>query len=241
MGNPTHIAFIMDGNGRWAKRRGLERSEGHAKGAQVAEATVRLCADHGIRFVTLFAFSTENWKRPESEVHFLFQLLSEYLLEHTEEMINKGVRIRFMGRMPGLSPALRELIRKIEARSLHCDRLQMILAVNYGGRQEICDGFRKLHEELNARPPDQKEEILGALSEGFYRYLYLPDVPAPDLIVRTSGEKRISNCLLWQSAYSELYFTDTLWPDFDERCFDAALKEYSGRKRRFGGLDEQPS
>ncbi len=240
MGIPTHIAFIMDGNGRWAKQHQLDRSEGHAKGAEVAEATVRLSADRGIRYVTLFAFSTENWKRPENEVHFLFQLLSEYLLEHTEEMIKKGVRIRFMGRMKGLSPALQDLIRMIEAQSFSCDRLQMILAVNYGGRQEISDGFLRLHEALN-NDPGRKDEMIASLPETFERYLYLPDIPPPDLIIRTSGEKRISNCLLWQSAYSELYFTDTLWPDFDEKCFDEALKEYSRRKRRFGGLDEHPS
>ncbi len=240
MGIPSHIAFIMDGNGRWAKQHRLDRSEGHAKGAEVAEATVRLCADRGIRYVTLFAFSTENWKRPESEVHFLFQLLSEYLLDHTEEMIKKGVRIRFMGRMEGLSPVLQDLIWRIETQSLSCDRLQMILAVNYGGRQEICDGFLRLREALNNNP-NLKEEMILTLPETFARYLYLPDVPPPDLIVRTSGEKRISNCLLWQSAYSELYFTDTLWPDFDENCFEDALKEYSGRKRRYGGLDEHPS
>jgi undecaprenyl diphosphate synthase len=238
MGIPTHVAFIMDGNGRWATKRRFERSEGHAKGAQVAESTVRLCADYGIRYVTLFAFSTENWTRPEKEVHFLFQLLAEYLSEHAKEMMEKGVRIRFMGHTEGLTASLRTLMQKIENDSIHCDRLQMILAVNYGGRQEICDGFMKLFRYLSEHP-DRKQEIFATLPDRFDQYLYLPDVPAPDLIIRTSGEKRMSNYLLWQCAYSEMYFTDTLWPDFGEEQLQTALQDYAGRKRRFGGLDGQ--
>lgn len=237
MGNPAHIAFIMDGNGRWASRKGLPRSDGHAQGAEIAEATIRKCSELGIRYVTLFAFSTENWKRPAEEIQILFGILAHYLLEHTAEMISKGVRIRFLGKIEALPEETQSVIYKIQKESAHCDRLHMILAINYGGRQEICDGFLRLHEELLAHP-ERKEILFKDLPEKFTTFLYLPDVPPPDLIVRTSGEKRLSNFLLWQCAYSEFYFTDTLWPDFDDNELLKAIQEYSNRKRRFGGLEE---
>jgi len=233
---PSHIAFIMDGNGRWASSKALDRTEGHAKGAEVAESTVRLCNDFGIKYVTLFAFSTENWKRPSDEVKFLFKTLVYYLESRSEEMISRGVRIRFIGDLSHLNDETISLASKIEKKSLHCDKLHMILAVNYGGRQEIWNAALKL-ADLAVKEPE-KYTLLKEMDENkFGDFLSLPDVPDPDLIVRTSGEERMSNFMLWQMAYSELYFPKVFWPDFDKKEFEKALEVYAGRKRRFGGVD----
>src|SRR6056297_362414 len=232
---PKHVAFIMDGNGRWAKSKGLERSEGHAAGADVAEKMVRTCNDIGIRYCTLFAFSTENWKRPGDEVEFLFQTLIYYLEKRSPEMIEKGVRIRFAGHIESLPQDACECAKKIEANSKHCDVLHMIIALNYGGRQEIWDGVLRMFqawEKDELKPDDLQKDH----PEMFRNFLDLPDVPDPDVLIRTGGEMRLSNFLLWQLAYSELIFTHAMWPDLDREVLLTLLKEYSERERRFGGL-----
>src|SRR6056297_2157064 len=232
---PAHIAFIMDGNGRWAKSRGLDRSEGHAAGADVAEKTVRFCNDIGIQYCTLYAFSTENWKRPGEEVEFLFQTLIYYLEKKSPEMIEKGVRIRFTGHIESLPQDAYECARDIEKNSEACNDFQMIIALNSGGRQEIWDGVLRIVRDVNNGNlnPDSLQDDNPELLRP---YLNLPDVPDPDLLVRTGGEKRLSNFLLWQMAYSELIFTDTMWPDLDSETIMSLLREYSVRERRFGAL-----
>lgn len=232
---PTHIAFIMDGNGRWAKNKGLERSDGHAAGADVAEKMVRACNDIGIQYCTLFAFSTENWKRPGEEVEFLFQTLIYYLEKRSPEMIEKGVRIRFTGHIESLPWDAYECARKIEVNSKHCDDFQMIIALNYGGRQEIWDGVLRMFKAFE-KGELKLDDLKNDQPEKFRSFLNLPDVPDPDLLVRTGGEMRLSNFLLWQMAYSELIFTHTMWPDLDREVLLTLLKEYSERERRFGGL-----
>ncbi len=232
---PRHVAFIMDGNGRWAKQNGLERSDGHAAGAEVAEKVVRLCNDVGIKYCTLYTFSTENWKRPTEEVEFLFQTLVYYLESKSPEMIERGVRIRFTGHIESLPEKAFNTAQNIEKSSEHCDKLHMILALNYGGRQEIWDAFLRMYEQV--KNGEIKESVLHDENSEFLRsFLNLPDVPDPDLLVRTSGEKRLSNFLLWQLAYSEMIFTNVHWPDFDKVEFFKVLSEYSKRNRRFGGL-----
>ncbi len=233
---PDHVAIIMDGNGRWAEDKGLERSEGHAKGAEVAENTVRLCEKLDINYITLFAFSTENWKRPGEEVQFLFKTLVYYLENRSPEMIEKGVRIRFAGHIESLPGEAYDVSKRIEERSKECDKIQMILAINYGGRQEIWDTFVKMYQDYR-RQGIEAEQLADYAPESLRKYLYLPDVPDPDLLIRTSGEQRLSNFLLWQLAYTEFVFTQTHWPDFDKETFREILKDYSMRDRRFGGVD----
>jgi undecaprenyl diphosphate synthase len=224
--HPKHVAIIMDGNGRWAKKQGKKRMFGHEKGAEVAEKIIEYASNSGVRYLTLYTFSTENWKRPEEEVNFLFKLFIKYLESRMKKIISKGVRMRFSGRIDKMPEDIQNAIKKIEEKSKNNDKLDLIMAMNYGARQEITDSVNKLLS-------DGKKEIT---INDIQNYLYLPDVPDVDLLIRTSGEKRISNFLLWQIAYSELYFTDVLWPDFDEKEFDKALSEYARRERRFGGI-----
>jgi len=223
---PNHVAIIMDGNGRWARRKGLPRVEGHRKGAEVVENVVRWSAEFGIKYLTLYTFSTENWKRPKEEVEFLFSLLVEKLETKALELIKENVRLRFMGRLEDLPEKLKNKCREAEEMTKSNDGLNLIIALNYGGRAEIVDAVERI----------LREGITEVNEEGFRKYLYLPDVPDPDLIIRTSGEMRLSNFLLWQSAYSELYFTEKLWPDFTKDDFIKALEDYSKRERRFGGV-----
>lgn len=227
MAIPVHVAFIMDGNGRWAKKKGLERIEGHRKGAEVADAASHWCADLGIRYVTLYAFSTENWRRPKEEVEFLFELMLLYIGSKITNMLEEGVRMRFMGRLNELPPKLGDFVFQIENKTSMGKKLDVIVALNYGGRAEIVDAVNEILKI-------GKEQIL---EEDIAMNLYLPDVPEPDLIIRTSGEERLSNFLTWQSVYSELFFTGTLWPDFTKEEFHRAVDDYSKRKRRFGALD----
>lgn len=223
---PTHVAIIMDGNGRWAQRRGLPRIEGHRRGALKAEKVVEWAAELSIKYVTFYAFSTENWKRPREEVEYLFSLLLKLLRQKLKKMIEEGVRIRFTGVIEELPKEVVEFCRECEEKTRHNDRIHAILALNYGGRREIVDAFNKAIENGITR-----------LDEAQLRnWLYLPDVPDPDLVIRTSGEMRISNFLLWQIAYSELYFTKVLWPDFTKQDFLRAIEDYERRQRRFGGL-----
>ena len=223
---PVHVAFIMDGNGRWAQRRGLERIEGHKKGAEIADSASHWCADLGIGYVTLYAFSTENWRRPRQEIDFLFQLMLIYISSKLGSMLEEGVRMRFIGRLNELPQKLNEFTKEIEKKTSLCRKLNVIVALNYGGRAEIVDSVNRVIESGKHRVSEEDIE----------ENLYLPDVPEPDLIIRTSGEKRISNFLTWQSVYSELFFTRTLWPDFEKEEFERILDEYSKRKRRFGAL-----
>ncbi|MFN4200608.1 MAG: polyprenyl diphosphate synthase [Fervidobacterium gondwanense] len=221
----THIAFIMDGNGRWAQKQGKPRTYGHYVGAYKIEEVVRWCAARGVKYTTFYAFSTENWKRPPKEVEFILGLLVEKIGEFYERMSKENVRLRFIGRLDGLPDIVREKCIEYEEKTKDNTKIQVIMALNYGGRAEIVDAVKKIFEE--------KAEIS---EENFKNYLYAPDVPDPDLVVRTSGEMRISNFLIWQIAYSELYFSNLLWPEFSEEELDRAIESYRKRERRFGGI-----
>jgi undecaprenyl diphosphate synthase len=229
---PRHVAIIMDGNGRWASRRGLPRLEGHRKGAEALRRVVEMCPDLGIDILTVFAFSTENWRRPQSEVAGLMTLLRRYLRRETAELEEKGVRVRIIGDRAGLEPDIVSMIDALEQRTAKCDRFGLVIALNYGGRAEIADAARRLAAEVAAGrldPQDIGEDTVGAM-------LATADLPDPDLVIRTSGEQRISNFLLWQCAYSEFVFVPELWPDFDRAAFERALSAFGARERRFGAV-----
>ncbi len=228
---PKHVAVIMDGNGRWARRQGLPRTEGHSKGIRVADDLAHWSADRGIRYVTLYTFSTENWKRPKEEIRFLFSIMVDYLRERLPEMVKEGLRMRFIGRRDQLGRELTQFCDYIEESTSKGERLDLLIALNYGGRTEIVDALRKI-AKTGADPEKIDEQAIAS-------NLYTRDVPDPDLIIRTSGEHRMSNFLLWQSAYSEFYFTETLWPDFNENEFQSILEDYSARQRRFGSISEE--
>ena len=227
---PRHIAIIMDGNGRWAKKRGLPRTAGHKVGAETFRRIATYCRDLGIDYLTVYAFSTENWKRSQDEVNAIMSLLKQYLLESIEKMERDNIRLRFLGDLSAISPELRELVKKTDEISARMSGFQANVCLNYGGRDEILRairGFMTACEQGKA----EKEQ----LSEAFFsEFLDSRGLPDPDLIIRPSSEVRTSNFLLWQSAYSEYYFCDTLWPDFDERELDRAIAEYQRRDRRFG-------
>ena len=221
---PTHVAIIMDGNGRWAEARGLERGEGHKAGAKTLMNVVKWCGDRGIRYVSVYAFSTENWKRPEKEVSGLMRLFGSMLSKEAATLVKNRVRLRVIGRRGDLSMPLRKAISALEKRTASFRR-ELVLCVSYGGRAEIVDAVNQAIE--------RGEKVT---EETFRSYLYAPDVPDPDLVIRTSGEQRTSNFLLWESAYSEYHFTPTYWPDFSERDLDIALEDYAGRHRRKGDV-----
>jgi len=226
---PKHVAIIMDGNGRWARKRGLPRVAGHYKGAEVAEDIIEYCVELGIKHLTLFAFSTENWNRPKEEVKALFELMENYIRSKREKLYSLGVRIKFIGRRDRLSKSLVNLMEEIERDSENFKNLFLNVAIDYGGRDDI---LRAVKKALQVQPSKLDEET-------FSQFLDLSCSPDPDLLIRTAGEKRISNFLLWNLAYTELYFTDTLWPDFTREEFMKALEDYSKRKRKFGRvLDE---
>jgi undecaprenyl diphosphate synthase len=214
------VAIITDGNGRWAQQRGLSVAEGHEAGADTVKARLRDAADLGVRELTVYSFSTENWSRPEAEVAALMAMFSARILEETPELHAEGVRMRFIGRRAGVDPELVAQMEWAEATTRANERITLYVAFNYGGRAEIVDAARA---------------FTGQTEEEFRAHLYAPEMHDPDLIIRTSGERRLSNYLLWQSAYSELHFTDVLWPDFSRADFEAALGEYLARRRRFGG------
>ena len=227
---PRHVAVIMDGNGRWAKQRGRPRLFGHRAGAESLRAVLRACRDHGVEYLTVYAFSTENWVRPKDEVGGLMSLLKTFLKKDEHELHENQVRLRVTGRIEDLPRSVRtELERVMEATKAYT-RWHLILALSYGGRTEITDAVRAIARKVKAgelEPEAVDETVIS-------RHLYLPDVPDPDLMIRTSGELRLSNFLLWELSYAEFYFTDTLWPDFREPQFAEALAEYSRRQRRFG-------
>lgn len=229
---PVHLAVIMDGNGRWAKRRGLPRSAGHRAGSEKLRSMTEWCGNRGIQYLTVYAFSTENWSRPSEEVSTLMSLLVEFLEKYDGEMSRQGVRLRVLGDMESLRPDIRTALENAVRRSAERKKMQLIIAFNYGGRREIVHAAQSL-----ARAAATGELLPEEISEEtISKNLYLPDVPDPDLIIRPSGELRLSNFLLWESAYSELWFADVLWPDFTEQDLDRALRDYSNRDRRYGGV-----
>lgn len=219
MSAPRYVAIITDGNGRWAQRRGLPVIEGHRAGADVVKARLRDAAELGIEELTVFSFSTENWNRSEQEVEGLMRMFGERIASETPELDAEGVRMRFVGRREGVRPELVERMAWAEEETAGNDRITLFVAFNYGGRAEIVDAARSFQ---------------GGSEEEFRRHLYAPEMHDPDLLIRTSGEQRISNYLLWQCAYSELVFREELWPDFDRAAFESALAEYETRQRRFG-------
>lgn len=227
---PRHVAIILDGNGRWAKRRALPRSAGHKAGAENFRNIATYCKELGIEYLTVYAFSTENWKRPPEEVSTIMQLLEKYLHESIETMARENIRLRFLGDTSVLSPELRALIERTNAISEGIEGFQANICLNYGGRDEIVRAARAYAEDVQNGAENTLTE------ETFSRYLYSDGIPDPELMIRTSGEQRLSNFLLWQCAYAEFYFTDVLWPDFDRKEFDRALEVYSRRDRRFGGV-----
>jgi undecaprenyl diphosphate synthase len=225
---PNHIAIIMDGNGRWAEQRGLPRFEGHLAGVKSVRSTVRCLRQYPIKYVTLYGFSTENWERPQDEVINLFRLLEEVADREALEFHKLGVRIRHLGRLEDLPQGLRQAVNRAIELTKNNTGMTLSLAFNYGGRTEILDAVRSIIAD--GVPPQSINEEL------FNSYLYTAGLPDVDLIIRTGGELRISNFLIWQATYSEYYFTDVLWPDFDEKEIKKALLSYSRRQRRFGGL-----
>ncbi|MBQ7144115.1 MAG: di-trans,poly-cis-decaprenylcistransferase [Oscillospiraceae bacterium] len=227
---PCHIAVIMDGNGRWAKKRGLPRTAGHAAGAETFRRVATYCRDIGVKYLTVYAFSTENWKRPKEEVDAIMGLLEKYLLEAIEKMERDHIRLKFFGDTSVLSPVLRERIAETDAISARMDGFQANVCLNYGGRDEIVRAAARWAELAAAGETEPLTE------ERFSGLLWSGGIPDPELLIRPGGELRLSNFLLWQSAYTELIFTDTLWPDFDAREIDRAIEEFNRRDRRFGGL-----
>jgi undecaprenyl diphosphate synthase len=215
-----YVAIITDGNGRWAQRRGVPTIEGHQAGADVVKARLRDAVELGIEELTVFSFSTENWSRSAEEVSGLMTMMGERILGETPELDREGVRMRFIGRREGVAPDLVERMEWAEAKTADNERITLFIAFNYGGRAEILDAARKFE---------------GGSEEDFRRHLYAPDMHDPDLLIRTSGEQRISNYLLWQCAYAELVFAEELWPDFDRAAFERSLEEFTERRRRFGG------
>lgn len=230
---PRHVAFIMDGNGRWAEQRGLSRLEGHRSGVHNARSLVKYLNKRHIEYATLYVFSTENWSRPEYEVSGLLALLEEIIEEEARELHKNGISLRHLGSLKGLSPGLQKAIDRALKITENDTGMTVSFAFNYGGRLEVLDAVRRLMVE-GVSPQAVDEEIFG-------NYLYTAGLPDVDLVIRTGGEIRISNFLVWQAAYSEYYFTPVLWPDFDEKELDKALMSYSQRQRRFGGLGASSS
>jgi undecaprenyl diphosphate synthase len=234
---PAHVAMIMDGNGRWAKRRLMNRVRGHQRGVEVVRDMVRSCADLGIAHLTLYAFSTENWARPKAEISALMELLKKFLRDEIDELLENGIRLSTVGQIERLPADVRERLRDAMSRTARGRRMTLHLALSYGGREELVSMVRSLASRArdgSLDPADITEAVVSA-------HLYTRDVPDPDLLIRTSGEQRISNFLLWQIAYAELFFTETLWPDFTREELVRILRVYQGRDRRFGKVDPAAS
>lgn len=232
---PRHVAIIMDGNGRWAATRGLPRAEGHRRGVEALRRTVRAAGEMGIKILTIFSFSAENWSRPASEIGELMGLLRRFVRNDLAELHQNNIHVRVIGERAGLDPDIGRLLVEAEDLTKHNDGLTLVVAFNYGARQEIVRAARRIAEAVQrgeARTQDIDMDAFG-------RFLDAPDIPDPDLIIRTSGEQRLSNFLLWQAAYSELVFVPTYWPDFDRAALESAIREYQQRERRFGGLVAQ--
>lgn len=230
---PKHVALIMDGNGRWAKNHNRPRDFGHQRGAKALENISLYANKIGITYMTVYAFSTENWNRPEKEVKGLMDLLRRYLKGHIKDSSKNNLKIKIIGHVRGLPQDIQKLIIKLEDITKDKEGMTLNIALNYGGRDEIIRGVFRLLEDIES----QKIEHSQVDEAAFSKYLDTANIPDPDLIIRTSGEQRLSNFLTWQSAYSEFYFTDCLWPDFDEEEFDKALEVYKNRDRRFGAIE----
>lgn len=229
---PRHIAIIMDGNGRWAKKRGLPRSAGHSAGASTFRKIARYCNNIGIKYLTVYAFSTENWKRPKEEVDSIMDLLRSYLKEAISDFKTENIKTRFIGDTTVLDDDLKQLIKEAKEASSHATGMTLNIALNYGGRQEIVMAAKKICNDIREGSLKEEDICEDAISER----IYTANQPDPDLIIRPSGEYRLSNFMLWQIAYSEFWYSDVLWPDFTPEKLDIALEEYSKRGRRFGGL-----
>lgn len=223
---PRHIAIIMDGNGRWAKQRGLPRIMGHSKGVESVRVILKACAEIGVKYLTLYTFSTENWGRPSGEVDFLMNLFSEKIDQEIDELMENRVRIRFLGRLDQFSPLLQKKMAAAMETTKDNDRINLNIMVNYGGRTELVDAFRQMMNDQLANDEINEDKITN--------YLYTKGMPDPDLLIRTANEMRVSNFLLWQIAYSEIYVTPTLWPDFKKEQLIEAIEDYQKRERRFG-------
>ena len=231
-GAPAHVAIIMDGNGRWAARRGLPRIEGHRRGVEAVRRAVRSAADLGIRYLTIYSFSTENWRRPAAEVADLMALLKRFIRNDLADLHSNNIRVRIIGDRENLTPDIRSLLHEAEDLTGGNGGLTLVVAFNYGGRQEIARAMRAIARDVKAGRLDPEAIDVGTIE----RALDTDGIPDPDLVIRTSGEQRFSNFLPWQSAYSEFVFLPDLWPDFDHAAFKAAVDQYIGRERRFGGL-----
>jgi undecaprenyl diphosphate synthase len=229
---PHHVAIIMDGNGRWASARGLPRVEGHRRGVEAIRRTVRAAGELGIKIITIFSFSAENWSRPATEISELMGLLRRFIRNDLAELHKSNVRVRIIGERAGLDPDITRLLTEAEELTRENDGLTLVVAFNYGARQEIARAVRRIAERVASGDLKAGEVTVETIGS----FLDAPDVPDPDLIIRTSGEQRLSNFLLWQSAYSELVFVPSYWPDFDRAALESAIAEYRQRERRFGGL-----
>jgi undecaprenyl diphosphate synthase len=230
---PGHIGVIMDGNGRWAKARGKARTEGHIEGVKALRRMVELCITYGVKHLTVFSFSSENWSRPKDEINFIFGLLHRFVASDLARLVANNVKVRIIGSRNELEDSLKRLIGDVEAKTAENTGLNLMVAFNYGGKAEIADAMRRIARDVAAgriRPEDITEASIE-------RALYTSGIPDPDLIIRTSGEQRVSNFLLWQGAYAELVFVEQNWPDFDEQTFLGVLEEYTARERRFGGIE----
>jgi undecaprenyl diphosphate synthase len=232
---PRHVAIIMDGNGRWAAARGLPRAEGHRRGVEALRRTIRAAGEIGIKIVTIFSFSAENWSRPASEIGELMGLLRRFVRNDLAELHKSNVRVRIIGERTGLDPDIGRLLTEAEGLTKNNDGLTLVVAFNYGARQEIVRAVQRITDEIAHGRMTTADIDMDAITH----FLDAPDIPDPDLIIRTSGEQRLSNFLLWQSAYSELVFVPTYWPDFDRGALESAIREYQLRERRFGGLVAQ--
>jgi len=234
---PEHVAIIMDGNGRWAQGKGLRRVFGHRRGARAVSEITTACAEMGMGSLTLYAFSVENWRRPQREVAYLMRLLERYLVDERPTLMENGIRLRGMGRLADLPPGPLRRLRETEQLTSRNDGMLLRLALSYGGRTEIADALRSVVAAVQAgrlAPTDIDEETLRA-------HLYDPNTPDPDLVIRTAGELRLSNFLLWQASYAEIHVSDVCWPEFDRSELDKAIRSYAGRVRKFGGLVPEPS
>jgi undecaprenyl diphosphate synthase len=232
---PRHVAIIMDGNGRWAEAQGLERNAGHRAGIEAVRDVLRAANDFGVRFLTLYAFSSENWGRPQDEVRELMRLLEHYLVEEIQEVMDNGIRVRAMGRLERLPPKIQKSVQDAIERSAANQEMTLVFALSYGGRAEIVDAARKIARDAVAGVLDPH----GIDEKVFSSYLYEPELPDPDLLIRTGAEFRVSNFLLWQIAYTELYTTPLMWPDFRREHFAEAVLHYQSRERRFGKTSAQ--
>ena len=229
---PAHISIIMDGNGRWAKEKGHERGYGHIHGVESVRKVTQACVEEGVKYLSVYAFSEENWSRPAEEVGFLMNLMMDAISREVETLMKNGVRFRVLGNMERIPSTLQDAIRALEEQTAGNDRLTLIVFLSYSGQWDILQAAKKMAMEHGT-------DVSGVTSEDFGRYLVTAGIPDPDLIIRTSGEQRLSNYLLWQGAYSELYFTDILWPDFGGKELHDAVEAYSQRDRRFGGLSKK--